>query len=502
MAKSAQCCLCGQSGKRACPAKGGLICTTCCGSKRGTQIDCPPDCTSFPFGTKAYDLWLKVDGSWQRKALEYVVSKIGKERLERTARTIFQSWAEEKEEVFLEALPMAILFHLIMPDEDGTRPLGEQWAADKWIGLNNDECYMMRYRVHALPGILEIQNVLDDTRIECIDLLDRDRAKFIVFDRSTASRANRFDTIVVWLVHYPHFCRVDGSGVHLKRNLMEPFLKEMRKCSKASLKDNSDWAVKRYLASHFGESLEFIAQLGREMHDRILSSLDANHCRAFYKIRGQKEDIVAILESKPDFEADNNRELQEDDPPDSRYYSWLRRGDAKVLERRMPAVFRHNTPEDGVGGLGLVRLSSNELMLETFSRQKFDFAKKLLKKYFGNNLALLKEEIVNLAQRAFERSQDPTRERKQPPKSTIPPEVEKQLIEQFHRRHYEKFLDDTIPMLNGLTPRQAAADLKMRAKLIDLMKLHMQGLESQSRERGFELNIDWVLKELGLHELM
>jgi hypothetical protein len=42
----------------------------------------------------------------------------------------------------------------------------------------------------------------------------------------------------------------------------------------------------------------------------------------------------------------------------------------------------------------------------------------------------------------------------------------------------------------------------MRAKLIDLMKLHMQGLEGQSREKGVDLSIGWVLNELGLRELM
>jgi hypothetical protein len=39
------CVSCGRrKGKRACPALGGLICTTCCGTKRLKEIACPPDC--------------------------------------------------------------------------------------------------------------------------------------------------------------------------------------------------------------------------------------------------------------------------------------------------------------------------------------------------------------------------------------------------------------------------------------------------------------------------
>ena len=39
------CVSCGRrKGKRACPALRGLICTTCCGTKRLKEIACPADC--------------------------------------------------------------------------------------------------------------------------------------------------------------------------------------------------------------------------------------------------------------------------------------------------------------------------------------------------------------------------------------------------------------------------------------------------------------------------
>ncbi len=38
-------------GKRACPALGGLICSTCCGENRLTKIDCPADCPYLESGT-------------------------------------------------------------------------------------------------------------------------------------------------------------------------------------------------------------------------------------------------------------------------------------------------------------------------------------------------------------------------------------------------------------------------------------------------------------------
>ncbi|KJU87432.1 hypothetical protein MBAV_000371 [Candidatus Magnetobacterium bavaricum] len=41
----AKCIVCNsRKGKRNCPSFGALICSQCCGAKKGTEIDCPGDC--------------------------------------------------------------------------------------------------------------------------------------------------------------------------------------------------------------------------------------------------------------------------------------------------------------------------------------------------------------------------------------------------------------------------------------------------------------------------
>ena len=46
-----KCILCNQrKGKRACPAKGGLICAQCCGEKRILEINCPETCQYLQVG--------------------------------------------------------------------------------------------------------------------------------------------------------------------------------------------------------------------------------------------------------------------------------------------------------------------------------------------------------------------------------------------------------------------------------------------------------------------
>jgi hypothetical protein len=74
-------------------------------------------------------------------------------------------------------------------------------------------------------------------------------------------------------------------------------------------------------------------------------------------------------------------------------------------------------------------------------------------------------------------------------------------MEEFFRQHYTKFLDDAIPALKGLSPRQAATDLLMRPRLVELMKEHIHGIEAQSKNQGIRISLDWVLEELSLMEL-
>ena len=84
----------------------------------------------------------------------------------------------------------------------------------------------------------------------------------------------------------------------------------------------------------------------------------------------------------------------------------------------------------------------------------------------------------------------------------IPPDVRADILSRFHEQHYQQFLDSPIPMLENKTPRQAAKNKGLRPKLIDLMKLHVHGIEKRNQEDPcLSLDIDWVLDELGLEEL-
>ena len=41
----------------------------------------------------------------------------------------------------------------------------------------------------------------------------------------------------------------------------------------------------------------------------------------------------------------------------------------------------------------------------------------------------------------------------------------------------------------------------MRPKLIELIKSHLGHIDTMNLEKGFDINIDWIVDELGLDEL-
>jgi hypothetical protein len=80
------CGLCGQrKGRRHCPAKGALICSHCCGTKRRVAIACPDDCVYLQ-GTHA--------GSWEGRATE-------KERDTRRLAPFIGALSDGQRELFL-----------------------------------------------------------------------------------------------------------------------------------------------------------------------------------------------------------------------------------------------------------------------------------------------------------------------------------------------------------------------------------------------------------------
>lgn len=153
------------------------------------------------------------------------------------------------------------------------------------------------------------------------------------------------------------------------------------------------------------------------------------------------------------------------------------------------------------GTIGKLCLEQDKLLVETLSKQKLEFAKKMIERYFGRKLAFFRELSIDMKDELRNRLNNPDQDKEPEEEDIIPPDVQQQLLQQFHEQHYRHFLDEPVPMLDGISPRQASKSPAVRPKLIELMKLHINGLETRAKKDGVRLDISWVLDELGLEEL-
>jgi hypothetical protein len=224
--------------------------------------------------------------------------------------------------------------------------------------------------------------------------------------------------------------------------------------------------------------------------------------KAIYRLNILQKEIVKVLSMKPEFE------LQETETPGVMEYSWMRRGESKKLEKKMLALFQHPDENSGVGSLGRLRLFGDTLEVTAFGSQKFRFARKMIEKYLGACITFQAETENDLREDLRRRLKEKEQriefdmDGRMDGKDEVPPEVRAEILNKFHEQHYRQFLDTPVPMLENKTPRQAAKNKSFRPKLIDLMKLHIHGIEKRNQEDPFLcLDIDWVLDELGLEEL-
>lgn len=503
-----RCAICGRKPRGTCPALEKIICSACCGSDRGSKIHCVPTCAYFPFSIEGYDLWLKIDGVLARKMLGYLAIYYSQDKFEEVVEQMrFASGIPGGDVGTAEGAAVYYLF--FVKGDAGGCTLAQKWQEEGWSGLNNDERIMMEHRFNCRATVIEIQKILDHQRMECIDLLEPEKGSFVLVDRSTAARSVRFSRMLTWLAHYPNFSRIANNGVEVPDLAFAEFMDTLRDSFQKERRKHKEITIKDYLSENFGSFGSLIYDLSREKSIAALERIDLHQCKALYKIEGNYAQIKVVLDTKPDFEK-RERHREEKKVAGAHYYSWLRRGESKALEKKMSTSFRHgDEKEDGVGTIGNIILFPDKMTVETFTKQKYRFAKTMIKKLFGESLQLQNEAVVDLAKQQAIRIEDNYEdyaqelilEKQEGKKENIPPEIARELLQRMHQRHYTIFLDDEIPALDNMTPRAAAADPRMRPRLIELMKQHLKGIEQQNKERGLDLNIDWVLDELALPEL-
>ena len=190
--KSRKCPLCGQRrGKLVCPLLGS-ICTLCCGTRRGRDLDCPDDCRYFPDPSleirrifpdmleKLLQFTIKEDHGWTRKAADSYFSNHRRE-VQEWERTIFFGY----------------LCY-------GYRDSGGETGADRFLAMrsdlldDNEQRALRHLKEKKWLSLFEVSSIRPDVGIHLADLIfDRD---IFVHEKLGTRTFRKDDHVLAWVV--------------------------------------------------------------------------------------------------------------------------------------------------------------------------------------------------------------------------------------------------------------------------------------------------------------
>jgi hypothetical protein len=182
------------------------------------------------------------------------------------------------------------------------------------------------------------------------------------------------------------------------------------------------------------------------------------------------------------------------------FWNWLAPNDVpsgRLQPTAQPTFGLMSTVEDGSVVLGSLELKGKTLVLSVNSESRAERGRAMLVSAFEGLVGEPLVERQTLAQVMADRPAGRTAD----PSSDIPPEEKRRIIHESLDRHYRKQLDEPIPALGNVSPRQAMKSAQGRKKLVAWLK----GLENhvarhQPPEPMAGYDATWLWEELGIKD--
>lgn len=484
--------------RRPCPATQRQISAAECGANRISRYNCPATCPFNPFSPAQYDTFLQVEAAVMRKSLDWFLDSSP----DRAQRVRELAQIADKSDIELEAYELAEIYY--KRDASG-RTCAERWAAAGFPTLNNDERVVQRATMQLRLRLIEVHRVLDDLLIEAVDLLEADPKPFLICDRALAARACRFTTVVGWFFPLPYYWRLFGFALPVSeygpcapQEAVEEIVRHL-----GGPAERDAWAEWFALnLARFAAALEAVA---RARQEQMFAGMDAEFGKAVYELRAPFATCRDALDAIPAVALDDLTDVE---------------GNEGFAEARVwfdeSAEFAPAT-QTTRPVLGRVLLGQTHWRLEAMGAERFVQLRTQFERELGDRVRFSGEAVENLT--AHLKSKEPTYDRalvpprllEQPMKivlfssrvaSTAPADSPAQLESNYAAELDRAWLDQSVPALNGQTPRQAAHDPALRPKLIRLLKDRVRRVDKRNLETGSSVDINWLLKELGAHEII
>jgi hypothetical protein len=483
---------------RECPAAGHAIEAAECTVGRHTKYACPPSCRFNVFGLESYETFKTIERSVDEKFFGWLLDHV-------PSRAEFEAGLERLASGPISAAYFRYLsWHGVYRKDAQGRSVLDRWAEAEFQGLSADERIIMRGRQQMRPAMLEAHWIMDDRRVEAVDLLDPERKPILVVDQGFAAQAVRFGVYFVTVVPLPHYARLFGTCLmipHFHPVEMEEVIFGLVSHLGGG---HESGAVRQWLTEHadlFDEGLTTVSLARRQ---RMFELLDAQAGKAVYELAASYEACCQKLTTVA--EIDN-------DP--------LRLEEAKEGFRDGRVWFAGPQDEEtkltGAGTvLGRLLLGQTHWRLEAMGADRLARLRQRFETLMGGAVKFAGERRDDVAaqMRLKQPKFDP---------ALVPPALLRdvpQLRTSFSRVQVKEgqtpeevvsaclcqkesgILDEPVLALDNHTPRAAANMPELRDKLIRWLKFWIFQTDTRNLETGQNVDTNWMLRELGVDEIL
>lgn len=483
-----------------CPAVGRAITPADCGEHRHSHYACPAECPHNPFARTRYSEVLELERTVDGKAMDWLKKSAPDfSALEQGVRRAMQ---DESAHALHAFFGWRIFFQR---DADGLT-CAQRWEAAGFPGLNNDAQVLMRAKMQMQPTLVEVQTVLDSERTDTVDLLAPGRPRRLFVDRALAASASRFTSFIGWVFPLPHFWRLAGTVIVVPDlgpfEPVEVVTELVRHLGGPTAPDT----LPRWLAEHWTRLADALGATIQARHHDMLTATDAQFGKAVYELRAPFAECCRALEAV--------EEVDDDDlAPSERQEGFA---EARVWFETSPEPVVA-LPPGGQVVLGRILLGQTFWRLEAIGRERLEQLRAHFEAALAHRVQFAGERRDDVGRSAADRNLQfdaalvPPRLREQPSRLVLASSRPRQPLSARSFEEYEAelfraqdraFPDQSVPALDGKTPRVAARDPALRPKLIRLMKSRVRALDESNLRTGRSDDLNWLLRELGLEEIL
>lgn len=483
---------------RECPAAGRAIDTAECAVGRHTTYACPPSCRFNVFGVDSYETFKTMERTADEKFFDWLTEHI-------PSRAEFEAGLKRLMEGPISAAYFRYLsWHGVYRKDAQGRSVLDRWAEDGFPGLSADERILMRGRQQMWPAMLEAHWIMDDRRVEAVDLLDPERKPILVVDQGFAAQAVRFGVYFATVVPLPHYARLFGTSIMIPH--FHPLEMEEVICELVSHLGGGrePGAVRQWLTEHADLFNEGVLAVSLARRQRMFELLDAQAGKVVYELAASYEDARQRLNTVAEIDHDplSPEEAKEGFREGRVWFAGPQDEETKlmgagtVLGRLLLGQTHWRLEALGADRLARLRKRFEALMegaVKFAGERRDDVAAQVRLKQPKFDPALVPPALLrDVPQLKTSFSRVPLKEGQTP----------QEAVTACLRQKESGVLDEPVLALDNHTPRAAANLPELRDKLIRWLKFWIFQTDTRNLETGQNVDTNWMLRELGVNEIL